>query len=67
MRGVAAKARARLQRSSRIGREAGTTPVGKPTTTVTPWFQPRLAAAKKAVVPSVRLDAHGVVAPAGPA
>jgi hypothetical protein len=64
--GVAEKARARLQRSSRIGRGAGTTPVGNPTTTVRPSYGPSPVVAKDAVRPSTPLDAHNRMEPTGP-
>jgi hypothetical protein len=56
-----------LHRSSRTGRGAGTAPAGKPTTTVRPSDGPSRGAANEAVLPSVPLEPHGVVAPAGPA
>ena len=50
-----------------IGKGAGTTPVGNPTTTVRPSLGPRPVVAKVAVGPSAWLDPHDRVEPKGPA
>jgi len=66
--GVAENALARCQpRSLSSGRGAGTTPVGNPTPTANPSYDPRSVAVNNAFPPSTALDVHGRGSPDGPA